>query len=438
MTKLIVRLLGGYQVQLDGKAVYDFETDKVRALLAYLVVEADRPHRREALAGLLWPDRPDTVARANLRQALARLRRALADYTPAPFLFVTSADVQFNTAADYTLDVAELERLAYSGAHQQLLPTALCADFLDGFAVPDSETFDAWILSRQEYYHRLLIETLDAQNANFEANGDYAAAAAAARRQLKLEPWLEEAHRRCMRALALAGRRDEALHQYDLCRRALQAELGVEPAAPTQALYADIVAERIAAPEPRRRSNLAAAAGPSGPPAPRTRLVAREDELGQLSRHLQAALGGETRVAFVSGDAGSGKTTLLETFAVAAMTAHPELLVAGARCSPGGGGDPFAPLRRLLGMLCGDLASDVTWRLARGDLIRSAAAGYGASPGGAWRVWAWTRRHACACRLAGTQSQPGRTWGCGGARKLAPNGAYAARGAWRNGAGSAV
>ena len=32
MTKLIVRLLGGYQVQLDGKAVYDFETDKVRAL----------------------------------------------------------------------------------------------------------------------------------------------------------------------------------------------------------------------------------------------------------------------------------------------------------------------------------------------------------------------------------------------------------------------
>ena len=122
--------------------------------------------------------------------------------------------------------------------------------------MPDSETFDAWILSRQEYYHRLLIETLDAQNANFEANGDYAAAAAAARRQLKLEPWLEEAHRRCMRALALAGRRVEALHQYDLCRRALQAELGVEPAAPTQALYADIVAERIAAPEPRTQEQL--------------------------------------------------------------------------------------------------------------------------------------------------------------------------------------
>ena len=27
----------------------------VKALLVYLAVEADRPHRREALAGLLWP-----------------------------------------------------------------------------------------------------------------------------------------------------------------------------------------------------------------------------------------------------------------------------------------------------------------------------------------------------------------------------------------------
>jgi DNA-binding SARP family transcriptional activator len=53
MTKLVVHLLGGFRVQLDGAAVYDFETDKARALLAYLVVEANRPNRREALASLL-------------------------------------------------------------------------------------------------------------------------------------------------------------------------------------------------------------------------------------------------------------------------------------------------------------------------------------------------------------------------------------------------
>lgn len=374
MTKLVVNLLGGFRVELDGEAVYDFETDKARALLAYLVVEANRPHRREALASLLWPERPDNVARTNLRQALARVRRALSDYSLPPFLFVTSTDVQFNTASSYTLDVAEFAAFASSpGRVQQLLPIAFCADFLDGFAMPDSEVFEEWVLNRQEHYHRLAIETLEAQNAYFEASGDYASAATAARLQLKLEPWLEEAHRRCMRALALAGRRDEALHQYDVCRRAVQSELGVEPAGGTQALYADILAERVTAVVPPARNTADTFVSRPGPrsklSAAHARLVAREDELGQLSRYLQAALGGETRVAFVSGDAGSGKTTLLEAFAVSAMAAQPDLLVAGARCSPSGGTDPFAPLRRLMGMLCGDLASDATWWLAREEQL---------------------------------------------------------------------
>ena len=264
MAKLVVRLLGGYRVELDGEAVYDFETDKARALLAYLIVEADRPHRRETLASLLWPDRPNTVAHTNLRQALARVRRALGDgprgddahgrrllhvppgSLPPPFLFVTHTDVQFNTAGDYSLDVAELQEFAHSPAlRQQLLPAAFCTDFLAGFAVPDSETFQAWVLNRQEYYHRLALDILEHQNAAFEAAGDFEHAVAAARLQLRMEPWLEEAHRRCMRGLALAGRRDEALHQYELCRLALDVELGAGPAPNTEALYAAIRAGRL-------------------------------------------------------------------------------------------------------------------------------------------------------------------------------------------------
>ena len=58
MTRLVVRLLGGFRVEVDGEAVYGFETDKARALFTYLIVEADRPHRRETLASLLWPSGP--------------------------------------------------------------------------------------------------------------------------------------------------------------------------------------------------------------------------------------------------------------------------------------------------------------------------------------------------------------------------------------------
>src|SRR6476619_315346 len=77
MSQLRTYLLGPFRVTRDDKSVIGFESDKMRALLAYLVVEADRPHRREALATLLWPDQTDNAARQSLRQALYILRHTL-------------------------------------------------------------------------------------------------------------------------------------------------------------------------------------------------------------------------------------------------------------------------------------------------------------------------------------------------------------------------
>ena len=51
MTRLSISLLGSIKVLLAGEPVTRFEADKALALLAYLAVEAGRPHRRETLAG---------------------------------------------------------------------------------------------------------------------------------------------------------------------------------------------------------------------------------------------------------------------------------------------------------------------------------------------------------------------------------------------------
>ena len=69
MARLSIELFGPFQVTLDGEPVIGLRTDKVRALLAYLAVESDRPHRREKLIGLLWPGYPESSARRNLTQA---------------------------------------------------------------------------------------------------------------------------------------------------------------------------------------------------------------------------------------------------------------------------------------------------------------------------------------------------------------------------------
>jgi DNA-binding SARP family transcriptional activator len=63
MAKLEISLFGPFQVQLTSSPVTQFESVKVRTLLAYLAAEAVHPQRRESLAALLWPDRPQHLAR---------------------------------------------------------------------------------------------------------------------------------------------------------------------------------------------------------------------------------------------------------------------------------------------------------------------------------------------------------------------------------------
>lgn len=85
MVRLSLSLLGLFQATLNGEPLTGFPSAKVRALLAYLSVEADRPHRRETLAGLLWPDYPERSARTSLSNALSHLRTVLRGRdAPAP------------------------------------------------------------------------------------------------------------------------------------------------------------------------------------------------------------------------------------------------------------------------------------------------------------------------------------------------------------------
>ena len=77
MAPLILHVFGAFQVTLADGSTARFESDKTCALLVYLAVEADRPHRRDALVGLLWPDEPEQTARHNLRQALFSLRQTI-------------------------------------------------------------------------------------------------------------------------------------------------------------------------------------------------------------------------------------------------------------------------------------------------------------------------------------------------------------------------
>ncbi len=73
---LQIRLLGQFDVRIDGKRVA-ISSRAGQSLLAYLVLTAGTPHRREKLAGMFWPDTSDENSRKNLRNELWRVRKAI-------------------------------------------------------------------------------------------------------------------------------------------------------------------------------------------------------------------------------------------------------------------------------------------------------------------------------------------------------------------------
>jgi DNA-binding SARP family transcriptional activator len=341
----------------------------VRALLTHLAVEVERPHRRETLAGLLWPDWPERSARANLRDALANLRRVIRDdqATP-PFLLISRQTIQFNSASDAWVDVTAFTTLLeIRGTVEQTIPqleeaVALYRGaFLEGFSLADSPTFEEWMLLHRERLHRLMVEALHRLAGCHEQHGDYEAALQHAWRQVELDPWREKAHQQLMRLLALSGQRGAALAQYDTCRRLLAEELKVEPAKETTALYEEIRDGKLEVPVPTRPPDLVAEPpsflGEEEPVAvERPVFVAREAELAQLGAFLDLALAGQGRVTFVTGEAGSGKTALVEEFTRRAQEKHADLIVTGGNCNAQTGiGDPYLPFREILGLLTGDV-----------------------------------------------------------------------------------
>ena len=238
-----MQFLGGFHASLDGEPLTTFESSKVRALLAYLAVESQRPHPRESLAALLWPDWPDSAARSNLRYALSDLRKVIGDReAKPPFLLISREAIQFNTGCDHRLDVAEFSVLVAVGEGDgvQRLEQGFALyhnQFLEGFSVSDASPFEDWLRLKREQLNRCYMEALHRLAAELEMATEYERALSYAYRLVDAEPLDESGHRQVMRLLAFSGRGAEALAQYETCRGVLVFELGALPSYETEALY---------------------------------------------------------------------------------------------------------------------------------------------------------------------------------------------------------
>ncbi len=328
MPRLEIALLGAPRLTLDGKAV---ETDRRKAigLLAYLAVESGA-HSRASLAALLWPDYPQASALAYLRRTLWELNQVLGE----GWVEAGREDVTLARTPDLALDCARFQSaLEEASAAPAALEAAIAlyrGEFLEGLAIADTPTFEAWQRQQAEVYRRQFAALLERLSAAHEAAGAYALALPAARRWLALDSLNEAASRAVMRQLAGLGERSAAIHQYQATQQALQNELGAAPQAETTALYQSIVRGEFPAPQAPAVPPPASQPAPASParPAPRVNLpvlptpfIGRQPEIEQIAA---LALNPATHLLSLVGPGGAGKTRLSIQAAAAVAGSFPD------------------------------------------------------------------------------------------------------------------
>ena len=255
-------VLGTFELRAAEDAVTVLPTDKARALCTYLALEAPRPHRRETLAALLWPDILHESALTNLRQTLYRLRLALEQGQPGAADALLTIDRQ---TVQPHLQHWSVDALTFTGlldacerhAHTELAACDPClsrlaqavtlyhGELLEGLSLPDAPGFEEWLLFQRGRLQHQLLHALMRLASAYEARGDYASALQYAERLLACDPYDEANHRQVMRLLVRGGLTGQALAHYDSCRRLLRDELGAAPEAETTALYQQIKAGEL-------------------------------------------------------------------------------------------------------------------------------------------------------------------------------------------------
>ncbi|MBU6367336.1 MAG: AAA family ATPase [Gemmatimonadetes bacterium] len=279
--------LGAALVHVGGVQV----TPSSGVLFALLVRLAHSPGQsvtRDQLVAELWPGFDPVRQRANLRQALYKLR---------------SMGVRISAGhAVVALDAAQvapsfaLERSAALFKGQVLTQSEPFGPFLPGFVAEGGE-FAEWVELQRGVVHGEVRHVLVAELRQRRDAGDWGGTEAVARGLLRFDPLNEEATLQLAECVMLAGAKAEALAILD---RYL-AELGAVPAEVRE--RAQAMRRRFQDPPPRRVRERE---------AQDRHFVGRVEELAQLTQALRRARWQDGGAVLVHGAPGIGKTRLTQ------------------------------------------------------------------------------------------------------------------------------
>ena len=242
---LRIRVLGTAVVEVGDTALTaaDWSYAKPRELMFLLA--ASPPMTKDQIAASLWPDLSRRQLGNALHTALRELRRALGD---PGWVRYSDGQYRFDRSRPHECDVTVFEDALLAARRARPAEAALPelqraiavygGDFLDGMATGE------WALVRRDELRRAFESALLATGRMQAAAGRHQAAAAAFRKAVAHEPLNESAHRELMNCWARLGETARAVRHYEELAGVLREQVGVAPAAETEALYRRLLAAR--------------------------------------------------------------------------------------------------------------------------------------------------------------------------------------------------
>lgn len=248
------RILGPLEVFRSGRRL-QLGGHRQQTLLAFLLLNANRPVPPAELVPVLWESSPPPSAEKNVQLYISRIRRLLAGATPR---LSTHGRSYRLAVTEGELDLDRCRRLARTAQHasgQGDLPSAErrmrlalslwrgepLAGLAGSRAISDeAERLVTMRVALHEEYFAMRLRAGSGADILFDLH-----------RLVDAHPYRERLRGQLMHALWRTGDRSQALEVYRSGYRLLVDEVGVEPGRALRRLHEDILADRTELHAPR-------------------------------------------------------------------------------------------------------------------------------------------------------------------------------------------
>ena len=284
--ELTLKLFGPPKVVFQQKDIR-FSFSKMEALFYYLAVSGEV--NRDEIAGILWGDKENQVARKNLRNTVYQANKIFeGDVIVSP----SRNSLALNPELNLSLDVQLFEKDPISNLHLYQ------GDFLEGFYVKDDEDFDQWDSRKRSAYKQLYIDSCY-QKIDKEGLGD-PGIESLLHHLVELDEFEEKNYQLLMEYYRVHHQLGKFFETYYKLVDLLDRELNVRPSRVIEELYHSV----LEAKRTHKQSNRVNVR--------ELPFFGRKQELSQLEEYLSLVEKGEAiGPLIVMGQSGTGKKRLM-------------------------------------------------------------------------------------------------------------------------------